>query len=38
MADAVPISGPLTALIARLRQFTPGTDIGLAIGVVLLLS
>src|ERR1700748_2549458 len=38
MADAVPIPRALTALISRLRQFPPGTYVGLALGVILLLS
>jgi len=35
---ATPAAHPLTALAARLRPFTPSTDIGLALGVVALLS
>src|SRR5271157_737301 len=38
MADAAAAPGFLPALTARLRQFAPGSDIGLAVGVVLLLS
>src|ERR1700688_4369148 len=38
MADAVAPQGFLPALTARLRQFSPGSDIGLALGVVMLLS
>jgi flagellar biosynthesis protein FlhA len=38
MADAVVPSGPLQVLAARLRQFAPGSDVGLALGVVALLS
>jgi flagellar biosynthesis protein FlhA len=38
MADPIATPGFLPNLIVRLRQFAPGTDIGLAIGVVLLLS
>ena len=35
---AATLAGPFGQLAARLRPFTPGTDIGLAIGVILLLS
>jgi flagellar biosynthesis protein FlhA len=38
MADAAATTGVLPALTGRLRQFAPGTDVGLAIGVVALLS
>jgi flagellar biosynthesis protein FlhA len=38
MADAGGASGILPGLTARLRQFTPGSDVGLAFGVVALLS
>jgi flagellar biosynthesis protein FlhA len=38
MADAVATSSILPALSGRIRQFAPGSDIGLAIGVVALLS
>jgi flagellar biosynthesis protein FlhA len=38
MADVIPTSGPLAALTARLRRYTPGSDIGLALGVIALLS
>src|SRR5580692_4555480 len=38
MADAVAEQGFLPALTARLRKFSPGSDIGLALGVVMLLS
>ena len=38
MSDAAAGAGLLPGLTARLRQFTPGSDIGLAFGVVLLLS
>jgi flagellar biosynthesis protein FlhA len=38
MADATASPGLLPGLTSRLRQFTPGSDIGLAIGVVALLS
>ncbi len=38
MADAVAAQGFLPALTARLRQFSPGSDVGLALGVVMLLS
>ena len=31
-------AGPLGQLAGRLRPFTPGTDVGLAVGVILLLS
>jgi flagellar biosynthesis protein FlhA len=37
MAD-IALPGFLTALSAKLRRFVPGTDVGLAIGVVALLS
>jgi flagellar biosynthesis protein FlhA len=38
MADATATTPFLPALTARLRQFTPGTDVGLAFGVIVLLS
>ena len=38
VADAVATNGPLHALTGRLRQFAPGSDVGLALGVVALLS
>ncbi len=38
MADAVATTAILPSLTARLRQYTPGSDIGLAIGVIALLS
>jgi flagellar biosynthesis protein FlhA len=38
MAETMAAQGFLPALTSRLRQFSPGSDIGLAIGVVLLLS
>src|ERR1700757_849907 len=38
MAEAITTQGLLHALTARLRQYAPGSDIGLALGVVLLLS
>jgi flagellar biosynthesis protein FlhA len=38
MAEAVAATAFLPALTSRLRQFAPGSDVGLAIGVVLLLS
>src|SRR5271166_3549731 len=38
MADAIATPGLLPTLIARLRQFAPGSDVGLALGVVVLLS
>lgn len=38
MAEAAAAIGFLPGLTARLRQFTPGSDIGLALGVVALLS
>jgi len=38
MADAVAETSLLPALAARLRQFVPGSDVGLALGVVVLLS
>ena len=38
MADATARPGLLPTLIARLRQFAPGSDVGLALGVVVLLS
>src|SRR5271157_3314940 len=37
MAD-VALAGFLPAFSARLRQYAPGSDVGLALGVVLLLS
>jgi flagellar biosynthesis protein FlhA len=38
MAEAAVTAGFLPTLTARLRQFSPGSDIGLALGVVALLS
>ena len=38
MTEAVAKQGMLPALTARLRQYAPGSDIGLALGVILLLS
>ena len=38
MADAVPLANRLPDLAARARRYLPGTDIGLALGVVALLS
>ena len=38
MAEAAVADGFLPTLTARLRQFSPGSDIGLALGVVALLS
>ena len=38
MADTIADRGFLSALTGRLRQFAPGSDVGLAIGVILLLS
>jgi flagellar biosynthesis protein FlhA len=38
MAEATAVPSLLTTLSARVRQFAPGSDIGLAIGVVCLLS
>jgi len=38
MADAVALPGPLAALADRARRYAPGSDIGLALGVVVLLS
>ncbi len=38
MAEAAAVQGFLPTAAARLRQFTPGSDIGLALGVVALLS
>jgi flagellar biosynthesis protein FlhA len=38
MADTVAAQSFLPALTARLRQFTPGSDVGLAFGVIVLLS
>jgi flagellar biosynthesis protein FlhA len=38
MADAIATSSILPAITGRIRQFAPGSDIGLAIGVVALLS
>ncbi len=38
MAEASIAVGFLPTLSARLRQFSPGSDIGLALGVVALLS
>ena len=35
---ATTVSGVMPGLTARLRQFTPGSDVGLAFGVVALLS
>jgi flagellar biosynthesis component FlhA len=38
MADTVATQSFLPALTARLRQYAPGSDVGLALGVILLLS
>jgi flagellar biosynthesis protein FlhA len=38
MAEAAVAAGFLPTLTARLRQFAPGSDVGLALGVVALLS
>ena len=38
MADAVAVTSAWPAFAVRLRRFAPGSDIGLAIGVVALLS
>jgi flagellar biosynthesis protein FlhA len=38
MAEAAVAVGLLPSLTARMRQFAPGSDIGLALGVVVLLS
>src|ERR1700739_1531271 len=38
MPDAIAAPGFLATLTARLRQFAPGSDIGLALGVIVLLS
>jgi flagellar biosynthesis protein FlhA len=38
VADAVATNGLLHRLTGRLRQFAPGSDVGLALGVVALLS
>jgi flagellar biosynthesis protein FlhA len=38
MTEAVANQGMLSALTARLRQYAPGSDVGLALGVILLLS
>jgi flagellar biosynthesis protein FlhA len=38
MSDAVAATPLLSALTARLRQFAPGSDVGLAFGVIVLLS
>jgi flagellar biosynthesis protein FlhA len=38
VADAISTSSVLPALSERIRKFAPGTDVGLAIGVVALLS
>jgi flagellar biosynthesis protein FlhA len=38
MAESVTATGFLPTLTARLRQFAPGSDVGLAFGVVVLLS
>jgi len=38
MADAVATASILPALTGRIRKFAPGSDVGLAIGVVALLS
>jgi flagellar biosynthesis protein FlhA len=38
MAEAAVADGFLPTLAARLRQFSPGSDIGLALGVIALLS
>jgi len=38
MADAPAVTSALPAFLARLRRFAPGSDVGLALGVVALLS
>ena len=38
VADAIATNGPFHALTSRLRQYAPGSDVGLALGVVALLS
>ncbi len=41
MAESVPaiiLPGPIPGLLARLRSIAPGTDVGLALGVIALLS
>jgi flagellar biosynthesis protein FlhA len=38
VADAAAPDGPLHVLTGKLRQFAPGSDVGLALGVVALLS
>ena len=38
MSDTAAARSLLPALTARLRQFSPGSDVGLAFGVVVLLS
>ena len=38
VADAAATNGPLHTLTGRLRQYAPGSDVGLALGVVALLS
>ncbi len=38
MPDTVATEGFLPALTARLRQYAPGSDVGLALGVIVLLS
>src|SRR5580704_8644616 len=38
VADAAATNGLLHTLTGRLRQYAPGSDVGLAIGVVALLS
>jgi flagellar biosynthesis protein FlhA len=38
MPDSVATQSFLPALTARLRQYAPGSDVGLALGVILLLS
>ncbi len=38
MAEVIAASGSLSGLTSRLRQFAPGSDVGLAFGVVVLLS
>src|SRR5277367_4242534 len=38
VADAIATNGPFHALTSSLRQYAPGSDVGLALGVVVLLS
>src|SRR5277367_5713454 len=38
VADAIATNGPFHALTSSLRQYAPGSDVGLALGVVALLS